>query len=176
MNKKSFFTVKKIAYAGIFIALSVAVNSMRIGSVSFGGFPIIFSGYALGPLFGFIVGGLSDLVGFLIRPSSTGGFNPLFTLTSALTGAIPVIITSALGDKYPKFNLWKIFIGILVGQAITSVVLVPIFISVLYGKNTVWYYMISAAIKQAVSIPVYSILLKAINDIISKQIDFRANA
>lgn len=173
MNQKGFFTTKKIAYIGIFIALSVSINSMRIGSISFGGFPIIFSGYALGPLLGFIVGGLSDLVGFIVRPSTTGGFNPLFTLTSALTGAIPVIVTSIIGDRYPKFKLWKILIGILVGQTITSVVMVPIFISILYGKNTVWYYMTSAAIKQAISIPVYALLLKAINDIICKQINFR---
>lgn len=172
MNKKSFLTTKKIAYVGIFIALSVAINTLRIGSISFGGFPIIFSGYVLGPVLGFVVGGLADLVGFLIRPSATGGFNPLFTLTSALTGAIPIIVTRVLGDKYPNFKFWKVLIGVLVGQTITSVIMVPFFISILYGKNTVWYYMTSAAVKQAVSIPVYSILIMSINKVLSKQYDF----
>lgn len=173
MVKKSIFTTKKIAYAAIFIAISVAINTMRIGSISFGGFPIIFSGYVLGPLMGFIVGGLADVVGFLIRPSATGGFNPLFTLTSALTGAIPIIVTKLLGDKYPNYKLWKIFLGIFIGQTITSVVMVPIFISLIAGKNTVWYYIYKAAAKQIVSIPIYAILLKAINDTITKHFDFR---
>ncbi|WMM23384.1 folate family ECF transporter S component [Tissierella sp. MB52-C2] len=173
MVKKSIFTTKKIAYAAIFIAISVAINTMRIGSISFGGFPIIFSGYVLGPLMGFIVGALADVVGFLIRPSATGGFNPLFVLTSALTGAIPIIITRLLGDKYPNYKLWKIFLGIFIGQTITSVVMVPIFISLITGKNTVWYYIYKAAAKQIVSIPIYAILLKAINDTITKHFDFR---
>jgi ECF transporter S component (folate family) len=173
MKRVSFLTTKKIAYAGIFVALSVAINTLRIGSISFGGFPIIFSGYALGPVLGFIVGGLADIVGFIIRPSSTGGFNPIFTLTSALTGAIPVIVTSALGNKYPNYKFGKILVGVLIGQTITSVIIVPLAISILYGKNTFWYYMTSAAIKQAVSIPVYSILIISINKILSKQFLFR---
>lgn len=172
MKKKDFLTTKKITYVGIFVALSVAINTLRIGSVSFGGFPIIFSGYILGPGLGFVVGGLADVVGFLIRPSSTGAFNPLFALTSALTGAIPVIVTRGLGDKYPNLNLWKVLIGVLVGQTITSVIIVPFAISILYGKNTFWYYMTSAAIKQVVSIPIYSILIISINKVLSKQYSF----
>lgn len=173
MQKNSKMTAKTIAYASIFVALSVAINTVRIGSVSFGGFPIILSGYALGPVMGFMVGTLADLVGFIIRPSSTGGFNPLFILTSALTGAIPVIVTGMLGDKYPTFKLWKLLVGILVGQAITSVILVPIFRALLYGKNTVWYYMVKAAAKQAVSIPVYAVLIKAVLDPLTKLFNFR---
>ena len=173
MQKNSKLTTKSIAYAAIFVALSVAINTVRIGSVSFGGFPIILSGYALGPLMGFMIGGLADIVGFLIRPSATGGFNPLFILTSALTGAIPVIVTAMLGDRYPKFKLWKIIVGVLVGQTITSVILVPIFRSLLYGKNTVWYYMVKAGAKQAVSIPIYGVLIKAVLDPLIKIFNFR---
>lgn len=171
--KKSKFSTRTIAYSAIFVALSVVINTVRIGSVSFGGFPIILSGYALGPLLGFIVGGVADLVGFLIRPSATGGFNPLFILTSALTGAIPVLVTRALGDRYPKYKLWKILVGVLIGQTITSVILVPIFRSLLYGKNTVWYYMVKAGTKQAVSIPIYGVLIKAVLDPLTKIFNFQ---
>ena len=170
---KSKFSSKQIAYASIFIALSVVVNSLRIGKVSFGGFPIIFSGYALGPVMGFVVGAMADIVGFIVRPSSTGGFNPLFIMTSALTGAIPVIVTSALGDKYPKYSLWKIFVGILVGQVVTSVIMVPIFLTILYGKKSLWLYMASAATKQAFSIPIYAALLKTLHEATAKVVNFR---
>lgn len=164
MEKSKSFNVQKLVYASVFVALSVVINSLRIGSVSFGGFPIIFSGYVLGPIMGFIVGFVSDLVGFIVRPSSFG-FNPLFALTSALTGAIPVIVTTKLlGDKYPEFKLWKILVGIFIGQTITSVILVPIFRVMLYGKNTFWFYMTSAAAKQAISIPIYAVLMKIVWD------------
>lgn len=166
------FSTHRITYIGIFVALAVAINSARVGSVSFGGFPIILSGYFLGPINGFIVGGLADVVGFIIRPSSTGGFNPLFVLTSALTGLLPVLVTKFLGEKYPKYSLVKILIGIFVGQMITSVIMVPFFRVILYGGNTFWYFALQALTKQVISIPIYVFLIKAVNDKVTKTVNF----
>lgn len=171
-DDRKLFTTVSIAHMSIFVALSVIINTLRIGSVSFGGFPIIFSGYLLGPLPGFIVGGVADLLGFLIRPSSFP-FNPLFTLTSALTGSIPIIVTKALGEKYPDFSLVKVLIGIFIGQMLTSVILVPIFSFWLYGANTLPFLMGKAFAKQIVSIPIYAVLLTILNERLSKVIDFR---
>ncbi len=173
LNKErvNLFSTKKITYMAIFIALSVLINSLRIGSISFGGFPIILSGYLLGGIPGFIVGALADIVGFLIRPSSQA-FNILFVLTSALTGLIPVVVTNALGDKYPKFTLIKVSIGVLVGQMITTVTLVPIFRVLLFGSNTFWFYAGRALINQAVNIPLYAFLVTTLSDRITKVIDF----
>lgn len=170
-DKAKKFSTNKLTYMAIFVALSAAINSMRVGTVSFGGFPIIFSGYLLGPLAGFIVGGVADIVGFIIRPSSFA-FNPLFTLTSALTGLIPILITEALGDKYPKFTLLKVIIGVFIGQMLTSVILVPIFSVILYEKDTFWYIAVRALLKQIVSIPIYAFLITTINDRLTKVIDF----
>lgn len=171
-NRKSFkFSAIKITYMAIFIALSAMINSLRIGNVSFGGFPIIMSGYLLGPLPGFIVGAIADLVGFMIRPSSFA-FNPLFTLTSALTGALPILVTRLLGEKYPNFSFIKVLIGIFVGQIITSVIMVPIFSVLLYGANTFWVLASSAFLKQIVSIPIYAILVKTLNDSLKRVINF----
>lgn len=164
-------TVTKITYMSIFIALSVMINSLRIGSVSFGGFPIIFSGYLLGPISGFIVGALSDLLGFLIRPSAFA-FNPLFTLTSALTGALPIIVNKILKENYPNFSFIKILTGIFIGQIITSVILVPIFSTLLYGQNTFWVLATNAFIKQIVSIPIYAFLVYTLNSRLKSIIDF----
>lgn len=170
-ERENLFSTKKITYMAIFIALSVLINSLRIGSISFGGFPIILSGYLLGGIPGFIVGALADIVGFLIRPSSQA-FNILFVLTSALTGLIPVVVTNALGDKYPKFTLIKVFIGVLVGQMITTVTLVPIFRVLLFGANTFWFYAGRALINQVVNIPLYAFLVTTLSDRITKVIDF----
>ena len=82
--QKNYFSARTLSYLAMFVALSVVLNTLRVGPISFGGFPIIYGGLALGPVYGFIIGLVSDLLGFLVRPSGNG-FNLAFTLTSALT-------------------------------------------------------------------------------------------
>lgn len=168
-------TTKQLVYSAIFAAISVAINTIRFGFFSFGGLPIIMSGYALGPNLGFIVGAVADIVGVIVRPPASGGVNPLFTLTSALTGFIPVFITTKLGDKYPKWTYWKVLIGIVIGQYITSVTLVPIFMSLIAGKNIFWPYFTKALIKQTIQAPFYAFLTKIILERISTTINFRTD-
>lgn len=166
------FSTNRITYIAIFVALSVAINTARIGSISFGGFPIIMSGFFLGPINGFIVGGVADIVGFIIRPSATGGFNPAFVLTSALTGAIPVVVTRFLGERYPNYSLWKVIIGIFVGQMITSVLMVPMFRVMFFGGNTFLYFAGKAFIKQIISIPIYGFLITTVNESLRRSVNF----
>ncbi len=170
-DSKTKINVNRLSYMAFFVALSVVINTLRIDTISFGGFPIILSGYFLGPISGFLVGAVSDVLAFLVRPSAFA-FNPLFTLTSALTGLIPVLITNLLGDKYPKYGFIKILIGIFVGQFLTSVLMVPLFQVILYGNKTFLYYFTAAAIKQAVSIPIYAFLTLSLNDRLSKILHF----
>ena len=93
MNKEG--SLKKMIVAAFLIALSIVLTRMlsittpffRIG---FGSVPIMIAGIVLGPQTGFLVGAVADLVGFVVSP--TGSFMPGFTLTSALTGAIPGIL------------------------------------------------------------------------------------
>lgn len=168
---KNLFSAKSLSYLSMFIALSVILNTLRVGSISFGGFPIIYSGMALGPVYGFIVGLVSDLLGFLVRPSSNA-FNLAFTLTSALTGAIPVIVLKLIGkEKEGKTNFVKVLIAILVGQTITSVILVPYFMKLFYGFNFIERF-IKALSKQIWSIPLYAFVFVATWKVISKQVDF----
>ena len=163
-------TVNRLTYMAAFVAIAVFINSVRVGMFSFGGLPIILSGYILGPFGGFIVGGVSDIVGYLVRPSAFK-FNLLFTLTSALTGLIPIMVTNLLGDEYPRFKFWKVLIGIFVGQMLTSVVLVPIFQSILYAQNSFWVYFTQAFVKQMVSIPLYAFLVLTLIDRLNKAVD-----
>lgn len=174
------FTNRKLAISAMLVALSVVINSLRIGSISFGGFPIIFSGLTMGPVIGFIVGGVADIVGFIVRPSSSGGFNPLFVLTSALSGFIPGLMIILLKDKYPNYKIWKVFIAIATGQLITTVLMVPLFITFIrqanmFGTNAFWiaYYgrVASAFARQALNVPVYTIIFPIIIKPISKAID-----
>lgn len=164
-------STRRITYMAVFIALSVVINTMRFGSVSFGGFPIIYSGLVLGPVNGLIVGAVSDVLGFIIRPSS-GGYNVVFTLTSALTGLIPIMVVKLFKVKYPNYKFYQVLLGIFIGQMLTSVIMAPYFQALLFGKNTFYYYATKAFIKQAVSIPLYAALFTSMTESIKDSIDF----
>lgn len=164
-------STRRITYMAVFIALSVVINTMRFGSVSFGGFPIIYSGLVLGPVNGLIVGAVSDVLGFIIRPSS-GGYNVVFTLTSALTGLIPIMVVKLFKVKYPNYKFYQVLLGIFIGQMLTSVIMAPYFQALLFGKNTFIYYASKAFIKQIVSIPLYAALFTSMTESIKDSIDF----
>lgn len=169
-DKVEKFSPNRITYMAIFVALGVIINTVRIGSISFGGFPIILSGYLLGPISGFIVGGVTDVVAFIVRPSPFG-FNILFTLTSALTGLIPIVVTKLLGEKYPNYSFIKVLIGIIVGQLLTSIILVPIFSTMLFKK----VFIVEAGkalVKQALTVPVYAFLITSLINRIGKVVKF----
>ncbi len=163
--------IKKLVYGALFVALTVAVHSARIQTpittISFKGLPIILSGLFLGAPMGFAVGTVADIVAFIVRPSPFP-FNPLFTLTSALTGAIPAIMMKVLKDE-GEFKFWKVLVSIAVGQFITTVTLVPIFRVLIYklfaqgGEAPIFTILFTKAlIKQAIHVPVYSLITVAV--------------
>lgn len=169
---QDYFTARRVAEMALFVALGVAINSVRVGVLSFGGFPIIFSGYFLGPLGGFVVGGVTDLVAFIVRPSSAG-FNPVYTLTSALTGLIPVLVTNVLGER-DHYTFPKVLIGVFVGQYITSVFLVPLFMSFFISPESGKAQFFTMAVKQLFSCPVYAFLIVTVLQSVKKT--YRASA
>jgi len=124
---------------GLLIALSIIltrVASLRIAiggvegiRIGFGGLPIILGGLLFGPLSGGLVGAISDLLGYFINP--IGAYMPHFTLTSALTGIIPALILKLSQKDEP--NVLELGIAITVGQTITSLILVPYFLHILFG-------------------------------------------
>lgn len=169
-SKKGMRTAM-LSYLAMFVALSVILNTLRVGHISFGGFPIIYSGFALGPVAGFIVGVVSDLLGFLVRPSANA-FNLAFTLTSGLTGMIPALVLKLFGkDKANKNNFLKVLLAIFIGQLITSILLVPYFMKIFYGY-VFWERVLKALTQQVWSIPLYSFVFISTWNVINKQVDF----
>lgn len=163
---------RKITYFGMFIALGVAVNSLRVGPLSFGGFPIIYSGMVMGPISGFIIGAITDVIAFLVRPSANA-FNPLFILTSALTGAIPAFIIHVLPGENSKLkhNFWYVLLAFAIGQFSTSVVLVPLFRQMLFAHPFVATAS-AAALRQLWHVPLYAFLYMNTQKVVETQIDF----
>ena len=130
----------KITTMGLLIALSIILTriaSLRIAiggvegiRIGLGRLPIILGGIMFGPLAGGLIGAFSDLLGYFINP--IGAYMPHFTLTSALTGIIPAIILILMRKK-DEPNVFDLGIAITTGQVITSIILIPYFLNILFG-------------------------------------------
>jgi len=129
----------KITTMGLLIALSIILTriaSLRIAiggvegiRIGLGRLPIILGGIIFGPLAGGIIGAFSDLLGYFINPM--GAYMPHFTLTSALTGIIPAAILNIKKNEEPTF--FELSVAITIGQIITSLILIPYFLHILFG-------------------------------------------
>jgi ECF transporter S component (folate family) len=124
MNKER--SLKRMINAAFLIAISIVLTRLlsittpffRIG---FGSIPIMIAGIVLGPKYGFAVGGIADIVGFMMNPM--GSFMPGFTLTAAMTGAIPGWIWSMTEQRKERGfskTLW-IIVGIFCAGLVASI-------------------------------------------------------
>ena len=159
------FSIKKMVYSSLLITLAIiltrilslrfaigGVEGIRIG---FGSLPIIFGGIMFGPAAGGIIGAVSDILGYFINP--LGAYMPHFTFTTFLTGFIPGVLIHYVFKK--RMIYLYIFISIAVGQIISSVILVPIFLDMLFGipyKATV----IPKILGEAVNITLYTYFIR----------------
>lgn len=140
VNRK--ITTKKIVYCGLLIAISVVLKLLFEIYIPLGGFPslrinlnsipIILTGMTLGPVYGFVVGVISDLLCYVVKP---GG--PLFlgfTLSSGLTGLIPGILWKLLKNRRIKFINWTNLIF-----SIVSVVILFLTSTISYSNGQFLY-------------------------------------
>lgn len=128
------------------------IEGIRIG---FGSLPIILAGIVFGPLAGGIVGALADIIGFFINPM--GAFFPQITLTSFLTGFIPGVLNCYILGNTQRY--WQLFTAILIGQIISSVVLVPFFLYHLAGLPII-STLVPQIITTAIQTPFYAYFIK----------------
>lgn len=92
-------TVTKICLSGLILALTVIftrflsiqnIPVLPFVRISIGPALIIFASLLLGPLFGGVIGGASDILGILLVPNALGySINPWFTLIYTLLGILP---------------------------------------------------------------------------------------
>ncbi len=80
-----------IALCGLFLALRVAIGFLAIpigdyNRIDFSYIPVAISGYMFGPVLSGLIGGLSDVITLLFKP--TGMWNPVITLSKAASGVI----------------------------------------------------------------------------------------
>jgi len=167
LDLENLTTTRKLARLSFLIALSIILTrflSLRVAiggvegiRIGFGALPIIFAGIAFGPLAGGMVGAVSDLVGYFINPM--GAYMPHFTLTAFLTGFIPAIVMYVIRGN--RVSYWQLLLAVAVGQIISSVILVPVFIQMLFGVP-LEVTMLPKVISQAINIPIYAYMCKVL--------------
>lgn len=97
---KRQIVLKRLAYTALFAALAIAANGFSVflpvmgvgasASLSFNYIVCAFAGIFLGPVAGGIVGGVGDILGWVIQPA--GPFNVFITLGSVMLGVIPGLV------------------------------------------------------------------------------------
>lgn len=158
--------IRKISLAGLFIATSIILSrffagDMVIGGlsvlrISFGPVPLYLSGMLLGPVYGAIAGILADTLGYLVKP--LGPYFPGFAINGALTGLIPALLTRFYREKD---SWWRLLLIVALVEAITSLALTPLWLSMITGKAFI-AFIPSNLISRAFLVPVYVTLVKII--------------
>ena len=123
MNEKlkRQLALKRLAYTALFAALAIAANGFSVflpvmgvgssASLSFNYIVCVFAGIFLGPVAGGIVGGVGDLLGWVIQPA--GPFNVFITIGSVMLGVIPGLVFKT------KLNP---FVSVLISYALIFIV------------------------------------------------------
>ena len=158
--------IRRMAYAGLFTAISVILTRFFAGNInllgifalrlSFGEVPIMLSGILLGPVYGAVCGALSDIIGYVVNPVG-GPYFPGFTLTAALTGLIPGVLSKYYRNDWN----WASITTIVIATAVVTILLNTLWLSLMYGKA--FLALLSARIiGKAPLIPAYVIILKLV--------------
>lgn len=163
MKKKE--TTKKIALLGVLTAMGVVLGrfvplvNILTSKYEFSFAAVMLAAYLTGPVGGAVVGGLIDLIGALLVP--TGAYFPGFTLTAALTGLIFGFLL------YKNCTVPKIIIAVFSTQAVCSLLINTLFISVFFSPKGFTVLLaaraVQAVIMSAVQIVFAIILFRKVN-------------
>lgn len=89
----------KISFCALFTSLTIILSrffslpglfGLPFLKISFANSVVLFSSFYLGPIWGMVVGGLSDTLGAILFPQG-GAYNPIFTIPALLTGLFPYL-------------------------------------------------------------------------------------
>ncbi len=148
---------QKIAYVSLFSALSVAVNVIQIPTpivqLSFVSTIACIAGVLLGPINGFIVAFLGDLLAGIVAP--LGVYSPIIGIGTSLFGLVPGIIFAFFKGK----DYIKLIISFVITFILSSLLLNTIGLALIYPK----YYVLS---ERLATLPI-TLLFQAINCVLS---------
>lgn len=127
--------LRVLTTAAMLAAIAVVLGFFKIPisnliELRFQSFPIAISGALFGPIVGAIVGVISDVGGYIAKP--TGAFFPGFTISAAITGIIFGLIIKSKSQKWAL--LGRIAIAMTINTIVTGLILNTLWLSMLYGN------------------------------------------
>ena len=157
--------VKSVTVAALLVALAVTLKFLKIAitptlEFSFAFLATASAGFLFGPFVAGTVGALSDLLGYVVRP--TGPFFPGFTLNAIINGVVYGLVL------YRKpVSMQRVVIARLINTVLISFLLNPIWLSMMYGK-ALHLLVMTRLIKAAILFVPECILLYAVLKLVKR--------
>ncbi len=165
LSARGFVSPPVVAACGMLLALKVVLglftlNVSNLLKIGFSFLPIAVAGLLFGPVAGGIVGAAGDVVSYFISP--TGPYFPGFTLNAFLSG----FLYGAILFGRPV-RLWRVFSAKASVTLLVSLLLNPLWLSVLYGKGFIAVFSVRIATNLAL-LPIETALLFVVLKVLEK--------
>ncbi|MBR5338302.1 MAG: folate family ECF transporter S component [Lachnospiraceae bacterium] len=153
-NTATMTTAAMLLALGIILGLfKLPINQFI--EIRFGSVPISIGGYLFGPGVSAVIGALSDIGGFIVKP--TGPYFPGFTISGIISGLIFGFFL------YKKEMTWqRVFAAQAVNTVIVNILLNSLWLTILYGTSTYPAIMISRIPKELILLPVLTVIMMAV--------------
>lgn len=146
------------ALLGQMLNLSFTISGKEAVRISFGALPTLLGGILLGPLYGALIGGGGDLLGFFLN--SYGEYVPWITLVSMLRGMLPGLLVRIAEDRKQK-QMRILVIQVALPQLICSVLLMPLVLYSSFGVPMIGN-ILARLLAQTFTIPIYTAIIYTI--------------
>lgn len=153
-RSRLFKSIATLTVCAMMVSVSVILGWIGRTYFTFGGgniritfenMPIIFCGMTFGPLIGFAVGVLCDLVSCLVAPQPT--ILPLITLGAGAVGLLSGLV-SLFFKKENRRKLFSTIVSSFSGHLVGSVIIKSIALYYYYGQP-LWFAMATRALTYA---------------------------
>lgn len=161
---KKLKDVRTITTCALLLALATILGFFKIPitqiiEIRFGALPVAVAGAFFGPVLGGIVGGLADILAYIVKP--TGPFFPGFTISSAIGGVIFGLILYSKGRKPTILRIFlaQVIYTIVVGLIINTFNLYFLYGDFAAGVNGYFVYMGTRLLKELIMLPINTVLV-----------------
>ena len=164
-SAKEIRKTKSLVTLAVLLALAVVLGfvsvqvteSLRVG---FSFLPNAVSGQLFGPVGGMLVGGLADILKYLVKP--TGPFFPGFTISGVLGGLIYGLVLYKKPATLPRIILCMTLIAVFVNMLLNTY-----WLTILYG-NAFLVILPARIVSNLISLPVNIILYYLVATLLEK--------
>ncbi len=156
--------LKRLTISAMLLAVSAILGLFKIplspsSEIRLQFLPVAIEGMLFGPLYGGIVGGLSDIVCYIVKP--TGAFFPGFTISAVIQGVIYGLILNK--DR----SLLRIVAAQAVDTIVVSMILNPIWLMMLYQSGFIALFT-GRLLKVLIMFPINTALLAVLIPVVVK--------